>query len=327
MISIVVPIYNTKSFLSQCIESILSQSYSDFELLLIDDGSTDNSGILCDEYSKKDKRIRVFHKQNAGVGAARNTGIEMANGEYITFIDSDDYIDSHYLEYFFNIPFTSNYIYVRADALIDIPKENLFSPKTSTKDHILNNARLGNEIEQYDFLSKGAPWAKLFSLELIRQYNLRFPTNISFHEDHYFVIKYITACAKEKGQFIYISTPQYHYVQHKCMSLTKKKRNTIEECNIFSLMRKAIDENTSIIKYNTSYINLIYTICCFSSYISGIKACSNTEDYSFLYNTAKANKLNELKVIGRKNKFIHLISTKSPKILFSLSIKILCHII
>lgn len=327
MISIIVPVYNTEAFISKCIESILTQSYSDFELLLVDDGSTDGSGILCDKYSQLDKRVKVCHKKNAGVGAARNTGIEMANGQYVTFIDSDDYIDSHYLEYFFNIPFTSNNIYVRADALIDIPTENSFSPKTDSKNHLLNNARLGNEIEQYDFLSKGAPWAKLFSLELIRKYNLRFPTDINFHEDHYFAIKYITACAKENGQFIYISTPQYHYVQHKCMSLSKKRRSTIEECNIFSYMKKAIDENSSIIKYSTDYINLIYTTCCFSSYTSGIKACSNAEDYSFLYNTAKANRLHKLKIIGRRNKLIQLISTTSPKILFNLSIKILGHII
>lgn len=327
MISIVVPVYNNENFLSKCIESILAQSFKNFELLLIDDGSTDNSGTLCDKYSLIDKRIKVHHKKNAGVGAARNTGIEIANGQYITFIDSDDYIDSHFLECFFNIPFTSNNIYVRADALIDKQEEVPFSLKTSTKDHVLNNAQLGYEIEQYDFLSKGAPWAKLFSLELIRKYNLKFPTEINFHEDHYFVIRYITACAKEKGQFIYISTPQYHYVQHKCMSLTKRRRSTIEECKIFSYMKKAIDENSSIIKYNTDYISLIYTTCCFSSYISGIKACSNTEDYSHLYDTAVVSHLHNMKVQGRRNKFIKFILMASPKILFNLSIKIFGHII
>lgn len=326
MISIVVPVYNTENFLSKCIESILVQSYNDFELLLIDDGSTDNSGFLCDKYSEIDKRIKVLHKKNAGVGAARNTGIEMANGEYITFIDSDDYIDRHYLEYFFNIPFISNNIYIRAEALID-NTNGISSTKKNNKDYVLNNARLGHEIELYDLLSKGAPWAKLFSLNLIRKYNLRFPTDINFHEDHFFVIRYITACAKEKGQFIYIGTPQYHYVQHKCMSLTKKRRSTTEECNIFSYMKKAIDENSSIIKYNTDYIRQIYTNCCLSSYIAGIKACSKTEDYLFLYNTAKISQLNKLRIIGKKAKLIQLILAVSPKFLFNLSIKILYHTI
>lgn len=327
MISIIVPVYNTETFIPKCIESILAQSYSDFELLLIDDGSTDNSGILCDKYSKIDKRIKVFHTKNAGVGAARNTGIEKANGQYITFIDSDDYIDSHYLEYFFNIPFTSNNIYVRAEALIDKADEIPFTPTTNNKDYEFNNTHLGYEIERYDLLSKGAPWAKLFSLKLIRKYNLKFPTNINFHEDHYFIIKYITACTKEKGQFIYIGTPQYHYVQHKCMSLTKKKRSTAEECNIFSYMKEAIDENSSYIKYNTNYIKQIYNNCCFLSFLAGIKACSKTEDYLCVYNTAKLNQLNKLEITGRKAKFIQFILTASPKFLFNISIKILCHII
>lgn len=299
MISIVVPVYNTENFLSKCIESILAQSYNDFELLLIDDGSTDNSGFLCDKYSEKDKRIKVFHKKNAGVGAARNTGIEMANGEYITFIDSDDYIDRHYLEYFFNIPFISNNIYIRAEALID-NTNGISSTKKNNKDYVLNNARLGHEIELYDLLSKGAPWAKLFSLNLIRKYNLRFPTDINFHEDHFFVIKYITACAKEKGQFIYIGTPQYHYVQHNQVSLTKKKRNTIEECNISIYMKNAIDENASIIPYNDKYIRMIYTNCCYLSYLSAIKEAKNKEDYLYIYNIAKVNQFNRLKIMGHQ---------------------------
>lgn len=327
MISIIVPVYNTEAFISKCIESILAQSYNDFELLLIDDGSTDNSGIICDKYSDIDKRIKVFHKKNAGVGAARNTGIEKANGQYITFIDSDDYIDSHYLEYFFNIPFTSNNIYVKAEALIDTPNENRILNLKTNKDYVLDNTQLGYEIEQHDLLSKGAPWAKLFSLELIRKYNLRFPTDINFHEDHYFVIKYITACAKEKGQFIYICTPQYHYVQHKCMSLTKKRRSTIEECNIFSYMKEAIDENSSIIKYNDNYIRQTYTNCCFSSYLAGIKASSRTDDYLLLYNTVKVNQLNKLKILGRKAKLAQFILATSPKFLFNLSIKVLSHVI
>lgn len=91
MVSIIVPVYNAEKYLSRCVDSILSQTMKDFELLLIDDGSQDESGRICDEYSEKDARVRVFHKPNGGVSSARNLGIDHAKGKYIIFIDSDDY--------------------------------------------------------------------------------------------------------------------------------------------------------------------------------------------------------------------------------------------
>ena len=91
-ISIIVPVYNSEKTLNRCVDSILSQTFQDWELLLIDDGSTDRSGKLCDEYALKDQRIKVFHKKNGGVSSARNIGLDHAKGEWITFIDSDDEI-------------------------------------------------------------------------------------------------------------------------------------------------------------------------------------------------------------------------------------------
>ena len=99
MISIIVPVYNTEQYLPDCLDNILSQSFTDFELLLIDDGSTDGSGAICDAYAKKDSRIRVFHKENGGVSSARNFGIKKASGEFLTFVDSDDILGEKYLEH------------------------------------------------------------------------------------------------------------------------------------------------------------------------------------------------------------------------------------
>ena len=89
MVSIIVPVYNTEKFLHRCIDSILAQTYTDFELLLIDDGSKDSSGTICDEYAAQDARVRVFHKENGGVSSARNLGLDNARGEWVTFVDSD----------------------------------------------------------------------------------------------------------------------------------------------------------------------------------------------------------------------------------------------
>ena len=98
IISVIVPVYNVEKYLNRCIDSILAQTFSDFELLLIDDGSKDKSGEICDQYAEKDDRIKVLHKENGGASAARNTGIDHAVGEYIMFADSDDYIGRNMLE-------------------------------------------------------------------------------------------------------------------------------------------------------------------------------------------------------------------------------------
>lgn len=98
MVSVIVPIYNLEGYLKRCIESILCQSYKELQIILVDDGSTDGSGKICDDYAKEDNRIEVIHKNNAGVSSARNKGMEVANGEYIAFIDGDDYIDNRYFE-------------------------------------------------------------------------------------------------------------------------------------------------------------------------------------------------------------------------------------
>ena len=100
VISIIVPIYNAGNTLHRCIDSILSQTYTSWELLLVDDGSTDSSGAISDEYATKDTRVRVFHKENGGVSSARNVGLDNAQGEWITFVDSDDYIEENFLKSF-----------------------------------------------------------------------------------------------------------------------------------------------------------------------------------------------------------------------------------
>lgn len=103
LITVVVPVYNVEKYLGKCLNSLINQTYKNIEIILIDDGSTDNSGKICDQYKKKDSRIRVIHKQNGGLSDARNQGIEVAKGKYITFVDSDDYVELDYIEYLYNL--------------------------------------------------------------------------------------------------------------------------------------------------------------------------------------------------------------------------------
>ena len=99
MISVVVPIFKVEQYLINCVESILNQTYKDLEIILVDDGSPDNCGKMCDDYAIKDSRVKVIHKANGGLSDARNVGICAAHGEYITFVDSDDFLDENMIEY------------------------------------------------------------------------------------------------------------------------------------------------------------------------------------------------------------------------------------
>lgn len=98
LVSIIVPVYNVERYLNRCIKSIITQEYKELEIILVDDGSLDGCPLLCDKWAEQDKRIRVVHQANSGLSAARNTGLEMMSGEYIAFVDSDDYLDSRYVD-------------------------------------------------------------------------------------------------------------------------------------------------------------------------------------------------------------------------------------
>lgn len=184
IISIIVPVYNSEKYLCHCIDSILNQTFSDFELLLIDDGSTDGSGIICDEYAKKDSRIRVFHKNNGGVSSARNMGLDKAVGVWITFVDADDWIKPYYLECM--IIQTDSDLVMSSFEIID----NTEIWENNIENCIYHKENIKEFISQYiETATLCSPWCKLFKKELIGA--LRFNTNISFQEDTIFVLNYL----------------------------------------------------------------------------------------------------------------------------------------
>lgn len=123
LISIVVPVYNVAPYLSRCVSSIISQTYKNVEIILVDDGSTDQSGQICDELKQSDKRIIVIHKRNGGVSDARNIGISASCGEYVSFVDSDDQIDNDYVEYLYNLAQRGGVTYLCAPIVKSILRE------------------------------------------------------------------------------------------------------------------------------------------------------------------------------------------------------------
>ena len=230
-ISIIIPVYNNATYLRQCIDSILAQSFSDFELLLVDDGSSDGSGGICDEYTAKDSRIKVFHQQNAGVGAARNLGMEMAVSPWITFIDSDDCVDENYLASFRLDEIEEDTLAVQGIKYFfpSNGKEKVMFGYPDKKVSISSSYA----IRDLDLLGNGCPVAKLFSKKIIENSGLKFNTHISLNEDHVFVTSYY-ALIKNVRLLSHIG---YSYRKgYSETSLTGKIRSVREYLDISKLM-------------------------------------------------------------------------------------------
>lgn len=204
MISIIVPVYNVKKYLPQCIDSVINQTYTDWELILINDGSKDNSGIICDEYASKDERIKVIHKNNEGVSIARNSGIELAKGEYICFIDSDDWIEPTYLSDFRINEFKCDFYF--SGALYDT-FDKVYSYKKYNEKFCRNKYEVKNEFFDQDLLSNGYPWGKLYKTQIIKENNLIFNENLTINEDHIFVFQYF----RYINSLYITNTASYHY--------------------------------------------------------------------------------------------------------------------
>lgn len=192
-ISVIVPVYNNESLLTKCVQSILQQTFVDFELLLINDGSTDASGKLCDELSQKDKRIIVAHQKNLGVSAARNHGIEHSKGEYIVFVDSDDWVRENYLINLLDdtIDKQGRGLVIQGFKSYD-PKGNwlgddkCFYSTSSTSPNMI-----GKMIEECDLGECGFPFSKLYNRNLIVEYGIQFDERICFCEDLIFMYDYL----------------------------------------------------------------------------------------------------------------------------------------
>ena len=212
ILSVIVPVYNNEQYLSRCVSSIVNQSFGDFELLLIDDGSTDGSGVFCDDWKKKDNRIKVIHQLNKGVSAARNNGIMQSRGEYIAFVDSDDWVEKDYLYCLLNdvrktdgkrgLVIQGFVLYTPEGNRMEGGK--CFTPIAVDFEHI------GEIWEKYDLGEFGFSCSKLYDRSLLMQYDIRFDERISFCEDLLFRYDYILNI----DYLVIGSAQEYAYVKY-----------------------------------------------------------------------------------------------------------------
>ena len=211
MVSIIVPVYNAELSLHRCIDSILNQEYTDFELLLMDDGSKDSSGTICDEYAAKDTRVRVIHKENSGVSDTRNQALELACGKYLQFLDSDDWITPKATKLFVDAAEEHNCDLVISDFY------RVVGERVSHKGDIENEGVMTLEefashmIENPADFYYGVLWNKLFRRDIVEKYQLRMDASISWCEDFMFNLEYM----RHAEVFYALQVPIYYYVKTK----------------------------------------------------------------------------------------------------------------
>ncbi len=217
LISVIVPVYKAEAYLPACVDSILAQTYTDFELILVDDGSTDACGAMCDTYSEKDSRVRVIHKENGGVSSARNLGLAYARGRYVVFVDSDDHIGENYLK-----DLCSAYQKTDDPNVLVMSDYQPFSQNGKVARDFSEQFSVSfcgerNDAEMFRKLVFGflifPPYCKLYCRDVIEKNSLRFNQMLRSAEDFDFNCRYIRCVDK----IVYIPSVQYDYrVDYKC---------------------------------------------------------------------------------------------------------------
>ena len=217
LISIIVPIYKVEEYLNRCVESIINQTYDNLEIILVDDGSPDKCPQMCDAWEEKDGRITVIHKKNGGLSDARNAGMKIAKGKYISFVDSDDLIDYSFIEYLYNALIETGAELSACD-VEEFKDENLLTlhEKKYAKSFIATAEQaLAQLIKGRGF--RAVAWNKLYCREILRDEEFEYGR---LHEDEFFTYRIINKCKK----LTFVSLPLYKYRQREG-SIMKAKSN------------------------------------------------------------------------------------------------------
>ena len=292
LISIIVPIYNTDCYLRQCLDSIINQSYKNFEVLLVNDGSVDDSAMICKEFAEKDSRIRYFEKENGGVSSARNLGLKNVKGNYITFVDSDDWIEENYLEVLYNV-LKENEVDVAISTHKDFNMDDnlYYLPFYSEEQlHTLDIGKVSRDefLELFPELSSlnhdfNCAVSKLFKADVVK--NLLFDESVNYGEDLDFFFKLYL----KVSSVYYVNQPTYIYRQHqRSTSNNCLESHAISEIRIYEKILKKIMEIGIL---NHSYIEKFKIILYFrlsqfpdsqvlKSYESFISVMSDSVMYS-----------------------------------------------
>ena len=269
-ISIIVPVYNVEKYLENCIESILNQTFKDFELILVDDGSTDNSGKICDIYKKKDSRIKVIHKNNGGLSSARNAGLDIACGKYVGFVDSDDYIHYQMYEKLYH-----QIIKNKADiSVCGFQKVKQFEKDLLSTNKFYEKVELFNNIEALEQLyckystEFVVSWNKLYIKTLFK--DIKFKEG-AIHEDEFIIHQLLYKVNK----VVYNNEKLYFYLQRKG-SIVSSEAEVYQIDKIYALSDRIkffYDKNLTDLTYKTEKIYM-WKIFSVYSYLNNFYSSS-----------------------------------------------------
>lgn len=301
-ISVIVPVYNAEEYLDKCINSILNQSFSDFELLLVDDGSTDNSGAICNTYAQKDSRIRVFDKENGGVSSARNIGLDNAIGEWISFIDADDHIGKNYLQDFVKVGLNKEELIVQ-----ELVKDGKIKKSYDYGNWSLEDIEI--LLNNNDIFSNGFPFCKLYNLAVIKENFLKFNKNLRFCEDLVFYLEYISYIKSIK----FINHASYFYTIHES-SATAKTFSYEQYVLVLSEVQKKSEKIVPAKRWDE--FNQIQNILGMLFFLALVSLFSKENNYSFKVRIRKLRQLAENDRFYLIKFYIQKRSTKKIELFF-----------
>lgn len=264
MLSVIVPVYNVEIYLKQCVGSILGQSYKDFELILVDDGSTDGSPQICDAFALQDNRVKVIHKQNGGLVSAWKKGLETSTGEYVCFVDGDDFIAEDYLLTLFSALKDTDMVCMNCIRFWNDDKNHLFKINSlpageyKVDESILRRAM--NDNGSYKKIIANSRWAKLIKADIVKKYAQHCSEKVSFGEDFQLTLGVILGCKK----IVVIDEYKYYYRYNYSSIINTYKKDLWEKTNILFDAIKAIPGINDIenfdVQFNTEF--LLYVNSC-----------------------------------------------------------------
>lgn len=265
-ISVIVPVYNVEKYLDRCIKSIINQTFEDIEIILVNDGSTDRSGDICDEYKRKDSRIKVIHQNNKGVSNARNKGILEASGDYIQFVDSDDWIEKEFCENVYNQIYKYNPDIIFTGFILEDDHGNLIREKIPNKNFINSNEDLKIRVAQmYNEGLLGYSFTNIYRKDILDKYNIKFNESMNLFEDEEFIFNYF----KYVKNAIFLENSYYHYIKYgvneKTLSNVENKNASYFKELAFKRMFELVSdlENEDCIKLliQIAYVQTYYRFC------------------------------------------------------------------
>ena len=215
MVSVIIPIYNRQKYLVRCFDSIINQTMSELEIILVDDGSEDGSGRICDAYAEKDKRFRVIHKENGGVSSARNSGMAVMSGDYCCFVDSDDYIFENYISVLLN----NLKLYCCDVSVCGLSRSNTAEDLGGTA--VLNRREAQLSLFNETDGIKGYIGGKLFKTDIIKRNNIKFDENQALAEDLLFLFDYLKCCRGENA--VCVSNSKLYYYENSSLGALAKR--------------------------------------------------------------------------------------------------------